>query len=67
MTLPLTGVLSGRHNATRDLVSKGEWQWGTRGYTVESEANIGMADTTAGNLYYHLACLRLKSEKLASL
>ena len=52
---------------TRNFVSEGEWKRGARGYTVESEADIGMADAAAGNLYYHLASPRLKSEEFVSL
>ena len=48
-------------------MSESEWERGARGYTVESEADIGMADAAAGNLYYHLVGPRLKSEKFVSL
>ncbi len=48
-------------------MSKGEWQWRARGYTVESKADIGMADAAARNFYYHLASPRLKSEEFVSL
>ena len=51
---PLRGALASCHNAARDFVSESEWERGARGYTVESEADIGMADAAAGNLYYYL-------------
>jgi hypothetical protein len=60
-------MLARRHYATRDFVSESEWQWGARGHPVVSEADIGMADTAAGNLYYYLVGARLKSEELVSL
>jgi hypothetical protein len=51
----------------RDFVSESQRQRGAGGYTVESEADIGMTDAAAGNLYYHLASPRLKSEEFVSL
>ena len=48
-------------------MSKSEWERGTRGYTVVSEADIGMADAAAGNLCYHVVGPRLKSEEFVSL
>ncbi len=66
-TRPLTGALAGRHNVARDFVPESKWKRSTRGYTVESEADIGMADAAAGNLDYHLAGPRLKSEKFVPL
>jgi hypothetical protein len=48
-------------------VPESEWERGSRGYTVESEANIGMADAAAGNLYYHLVGSRLRREKFVPL
>jgi hypothetical protein len=48
-------------------VSESQRQRGAGGYTVESEADIGMADAAAGNRYYHLASPRLKSEEFVSL
>ena len=48
-------------------MSESQRQRGAGGYTVESEADIGMADAAAGNLYDHLASPRLKSEEFVSL
>jgi len=48
-------------------MSESEWERGACRYTVEREADIGMADAAALNLYYHLASARLKSEEFVSL
>ena len=64
---PLGCALARGHNATRDFVPESEWERRARGYTVESEADIGMANAAAGNLYHHFASVRLKSEKFVSL
>ncbi len=55
------------HDATRDFVSESEWERCARGYSVKGEANIGMADAAAGNLYHDLAGPRLDGEKFVSL
>ena len=55
---PLGCALARGHNATRDFVPESEWKRRARRYTVESEADIGMADAAAGNLYHHLARVR---------
>jgi len=66
-TLPLTGALASRRNAARDFVPESKWKRSTRGYTVESEADIGMAYAATGNLYHHLAGPRRKREKFVPL
>jgi hypothetical protein len=64
---PLRSALAHCHNAARDFVSESEWERDTRGYAVESEADIGMADTAAGDLYYHIAGPRFDSEEFVPL
>ncbi len=66
-TFPICGAFARCHDAPRDFVSESEWERGARGYTVESEADIGVSDAAAGNLYYHLVGPRLKSEKFVPL
>ena len=66
-TLPLTCALAGRRDAARDFVSESKRKMSARGYTVESEANIGMAYAATGNLYHYLARQRLKREKFVPL
>ena len=64
---PLRGTLARCHDATRDFVSESEWQWGARGHPVVSEADIGMANAAAGNLYHHFVSPRPRKREFVSL
>jgi hypothetical protein len=64
---PFPGTLACCNYATRDFVPKSKRERGAGGYTVKNEANIGMADAAADDLYYHLVGSRLRDEEFVSL